>query len=63
MNTLADIAGVVHDSTVTGVNIPQLVEREDGTVLLKSYNWQQHLTPFFRPLPQIKKYQHGAVVV
>ncbi|KAK6299989.1 hypothetical protein J4Q44_G00300220 [Coregonus suidteri] len=40
------------DSTVTGVNIPQLVGLEDGTVLEERYGWQQHLTPYFRPLPQ-----------
>jgi hypothetical protein len=27
-------------------------------VLVESYGWQQHLTPYFRPLPQIKQYQH-----
>jgi hypothetical protein len=27
---------------VTGVNIPQLVRLEDGTVLVESYGWQQH---------------------
>ncbi|XP_071211410.1 uncharacterized protein [Salvelinus alpinus] len=58
VNTLSEIAGVVKDSTVTGVNIPQLIGLEDGTVLVESYGWQQHLTPFFRPLPQIKQYQH-----
>ncbi|XP_045548082.1 uncharacterized protein [Salmo salar] len=52
-----EIAGVVKDSTVTGVNIPQLVGLEDGTVLVESYGCQQHLTTYFRPLPQIKQYQ------
>jgi hypothetical protein len=55
---LSEIAGVVKDSTVTGVNITQLVGLEDGTVLVESYGWQQHLTLYFRPLPQIKQYQH-----
>ncbi|XP_064862496.1 uncharacterized protein LOC135563592 [Oncorhynchus nerka] len=57
VNTLSEIAGVVKDSTVTGLNIPQLVGLEDGTVLVESYGWQ-HLTPYFRALPQIKQYQH-----
>ncbi|KAM9503588.1 uncharacterized protein ACWYII_000816 [Salvelinus alpinus] len=43
VNTLSEIAGIVKDSTVTGVNIPQLVGLEDGTVLMKSYGWQQQL--------------------
>ena len=58
MSSSTEIAGVVKDSTVTGVNIPQLVGLEDGTVLVESYGWQQHLTPYFRPLPQIKQIQH-----
>jgi hypothetical protein len=45
----------VKDSTVTGVNIPQLVRLEDDTVLVESYGWQQHLTPYISPLPQIKQ--------
>ncbi|XP_045551322.1 uncharacterized protein [Salmo salar] len=44
VNTLSEIPGVVKDSTVTGVNIPQLIGLEDGTVLVESYGWQQHLT-------------------
>eukprot|EP00063_Salmo_salar_P005549 XP_013980384.1 PREDICTED: uncharacterized protein LOC106561205 [Salmo salar] len=55
VNTLSEIAGVVNGSTVTGLNIPQLVGLEDGTVLVESYGWQQHLTPYFRPLPQNKQ--------
>ncbi|KAM9558754.1 uncharacterized protein ACWYII_010075 isoform 2-T2 [Salvelinus alpinus] len=58
VNTLSEIAGVVKDSTVAGVNIPQLVGLEDGMVLVESYGWQQHLTPYFRSLRQIKQYQH-----
>ncbi|XP_035643377.1 uncharacterized protein LOC118394275 isoform X2 [Oncorhynchus keta] len=57
VNTLSEIAGVVKDSTVTGGNI-QLVGLEDGTVLVESYGWRQHLTPYFRPLPKLKQYQH-----
>ena len=58
VNNLSEIAGIVLDSTVTGDNIPQLVGLEEGTVLVESYGWQQHLTPYFRPLPQTKQYQH-----
>ncbi|KAL0969012.1 hypothetical protein UPYG_G00221560 [Umbra pygmaea] len=58
VNTLSDIAGVVKDSTVTGVNILPLVGLEDGTVLVESYDWQHQLTPYFRPLSQINQYQH-----
>ncbi|KAL0962579.1 hypothetical protein UPYG_G00342030 [Umbra pygmaea] len=54
VNTLSDTAGVVKDSTVTG----HLVGLEDGTVLVERYDWLHQLTPYFRPLPQIKQYQH-----
>jgi hypothetical protein len=54
----SEIAGVVKDSTETGVNILQLIGLEDGTALVESYGWQQHPTPYFRPLPQFKQYQH-----
>nr|ABW87789.1 chaperonin [Salmo salar] len=57
MNTLSEIAGFVKDSIVTEVKIPQLVGLEDGTVLVESYGWQLHQTPYFRPLPQTKQYQ------
>ncbi|KAL0964211.1 hypothetical protein UPYG_G00320850 [Umbra pygmaea] len=36
----------------------QLFGLEDGTVLVESYDWQHQLTPYFRPLPHIKQYQH-----
>ncbi|XP_071019892.1 uncharacterized protein [Oncorhynchus clarkii lewisi] len=52
------LSSKVKDSTLTGVNIPQLVGLEDGTVLVESYGWQQHLTLYFRPLLQIKQYRH-----
>ncbi|XP_045551199.1 uncharacterized protein [Salmo salar] len=52
------LSSKVKDSTLTGVNIPQLVGLEDGTVLVESYCWQQHLTLYFRLLLQIKQYQH-----
>ncbi|KAK6186745.1 hypothetical protein SNE40_006023 [Patella caerulea] len=55
---LEDIAAVVRESTVTGVNIPQLVWLEDGTVYVKAYDWQTFLQPYFRPLQGIKNYQH-----
>ncbi|XP_042160314.1 uncharacterized protein LOC121840507 [Oncorhynchus tshawytscha] len=58
VDSLSEIASIVKDSTVTAVNIPQLVGLEDGTVLVESYGWQQHLTLYFRLLPQIKLYQH-----
>ena len=59
VDTLADIAQVVEESSpVKHVNIPQLVGNEDGRILVQSYNWQEHLKPYFRSLPGIKSYHH-----
>ncbi|MEQ2184874.1 hypothetical protein GOODEAATRI_012476, partial [Goodea atripinnis] len=58
-STLADIAKVVENSSPESrLNIPQLVGLEDGTVLVNTFDWQAHLSPYFRKLPQIKSYQH-----
>ncbi|XP_055783141.1 uncharacterized protein LOC129858157 [Salvelinus fontinalis] len=63
VNTLSEIAGVVKDSTVTGVNIPELVGLDDGTVLVESYGWQQHLTPYFRPLARTSSTSTSALML
>ncbi|MEQ2172017.1 hypothetical protein GOODEAATRI_016614 [Goodea atripinnis] len=39
------------------LNIPQLVRLKGGTVIVKTFDWQAHLSPSFRKLPQIKSYQ------
>ena len=61
VDTLADIAKVVEASSPhEHVNQAQLVEpKKDGDGLtVKGYDWQEHLRPYFRRLPQIKSYQH-----
>ncbi|MED6255430.1 hypothetical protein ATANTOWER_009691 [Ataeniobius toweri] len=59
LSTLADIAKVVENSSPESrLNIPQLVGLEDGRVLVNTFDWQAHLSPYFRKLPQIKSYQH-----
>ncbi|XP_030299589.1 uncharacterized protein LOC115597624 isoform X2 [Sparus aurata] len=59
VNTLADIAEVVENSSPEcHLNIPQLVGNADGRVLVETFDWQQHLSPKFRKLPEIKSYQH-----
>ncbi|XP_072172936.1 uncharacterized protein [Diadema setosum] len=40
------------------MNIAQLVGDEGGTQFVPTYKWQEFLAPFFRPLPNIKKYHH-----
>ncbi|KAG7481875.1 hypothetical protein JOB18_007261 [Solea senegalensis] len=59
VNTLEDIAQVVENSSPeSGLNIPQLVGTADGRAIVKTFDWQTHLSPYFRKLPQIKSYQH-----
>ncbi|MEQ2163278.1 hypothetical protein GOODEAATRI_028505, partial [Goodea atripinnis] len=49
---------VENSSPESRLNIPQLVRLEDGTVLVNTFDWQAHQSPYFRKLPQIKSYQH-----
>ena len=56
--TLSDLCNVVSESTVKGINIPQLVGTEDGKVIVSTYDWQSFLQPYFKPLPGLKKLQH-----
>ena len=58
VSTLADIEEVVNLSTVTGVNKPQLIGSEDGTVFVPTYDWQSFLEPYFKPLAGIKSLHH-----
>jgi len=58
VSTLADIEEVVRLSTVTGVNKPQLVGSEDGTVIVPTYDWQSFLEPYFKTLTGIKVLHH-----
>ncbi|MEQ2174069.1 hypothetical protein GOODEAATRI_004002 [Goodea atripinnis] len=52
VSTLADIAKVVENSPPENrLNIPQLVGLEDGTVLVNTFDWQAHLSPYFQKLP------------
>ena len=61
VSCLGDLAGVVRNSTTSGVNIPQLVGEEDGEttyMYVPMYDWQSFLRPYFRTLPAIKGYHH-----
>ncbi|XP_041347245.1 LOW QUALITY PROTEIN: uncharacterized protein LOC121367205 [Gigantopelta aegis] len=56
--SLEEMAACVKKSSTSGVNMSQLVGDESGKVLVPMYDWQKFLTPFFKPLPGIKKLQH-----
>jgi len=58
VSCLDDIASVLKRSTVSGVNVPQLVGSESGETFVPCRNWQQLLDTYFRTLPKIKSYHH-----
>lgn len=58
VSCLEDICWAVRESTVRGVNIPQLVGLESGESLVPSYDWQTFLSPSYCPLPGIKRFHH-----
>ena len=58
VSCLEDIARVTNTSTLTGVNLAQLVGPEDQSeVHVPLYNWQTFLSGF-KPLAGMKQYQH-----
>lgn len=54
--SLNEMEAVVNGSAA--VNVSQLVGTEDGTSIVPVGDWKNHLRPFYRTLPGIKKYQH-----
>lgn len=59
VSCLQDIADAVRESTVeAGVNQAQLVGREDGSVLVPTYDWQAFLAPAYKPLAGVKSIGH-----
>ena len=58
VSTLQDIADTVQTSSTQGINIPVLVGDEAGRQRVPTYQWQDFLSPYFRPVPDIKSYHH-----
>ncbi|ESO94680.1 hypothetical protein LOTGIDRAFT_175363 [Lottia gigantea] len=58
VSSLADMVECVEKSSVTGVNIPQLVGDEQGNVFVNVYDWQDFFAPYFKQLNGIKKLHH-----
>ena len=56
--SLSELAQVVQDSTVTKMNVPQLVMNEKQEILVDHYNWQTFLEPYMQALHGIKKFHH-----
>jgi len=58
VSSLADICDAVSSSTLTEVNVPQLVGSENGNVYVPTLDWHSFLSKSFRSLPGIKKFRH-----
>lgn len=59
VSCLNDICGGVADSTPESpVNLPQLVGRQEGSVIVPTYDWQAYLSPACKPLKRNKKMSH-----
>lgn len=58
VSCLDDIVSVVNNSTLTNVNIAQLVGDESGKTFVPCFNWQSFLECYFKPMPSIKKFHH-----
>ena len=56
ISSLCELETVVNGSAC--LNSSHLVGTEDGTSHVPVSDWQDHLRPFYRPLPGIKKIQH-----
>ncbi len=56
VDSLHDLVGVVERSAT--VNLAQLTGTQNGEVIVKTYNWQEHLSSSFKKVPQIKKVHH-----
>ena len=56
VSSLDEFQSVVNGSA--HVNSAQLVGTDDGTSYVPVGDWQTHLSPYFRPFPGIKGYQH-----
>lgn len=63
VSCLDDVVEAVRSSTQTGVNIAQLVGRENGEVFVEQRDWQSFLKPFFQTFPGITQHQHYRCVI
>ena len=56
VSSLSELASTIDDSA--NVNVAQLVGMENGRSLVPVGDWQEHLSPYYRALPGMKKYHH-----
>jgi len=58
VSSLKELSDCVQASTLTGVNIPQIVGSENGPPDVPLYDWQAFLAPIFKQIPGIKGHHH-----
>jgi hypothetical protein len=58
VSSLYELADMVDCSSDVGVNKAQLVGTYDYQVMVPVYDWASFLQPYFRKLPNIKKFHH-----
>lgn len=58
MSSLKELSDCVQASTLTGVNIPQIIGSENGPPDVLLYDWPTLLAPIFKQIPDIKGHHH-----
>ena len=58
VSSIYELASLVEKSSTTGNNKAQIVGTHDGRVIVPVYDWVSFLEPYFKKIPNIKKYHH-----
>ena len=61
ISCLDDLQRCIDQSSLIGVNRAQLTGKENGDVLVPTYDWQTMLSRYFRRLGGLKSYHHFSV--
>lgn len=61
VSCMQDIVGVVNNSSQQGVNVPQLVEDDDGNVIVPTYAWKAFFSPVYKKVVGLKKNHHFSI--
>ena len=58
LSSIYELASLVEKSSTTGNNKAQIMGTHDGRVIVPVYDWASFLEPYFKKIPNIKKYHH-----
>lgn len=58
VSSLFEIAETIESSSQTGVKVAKLCGLHDGTLFVPVYDWVSYLSPYFRKIPDIKRFHH-----